>query len=252
MYIDEVGNPDMGSSDNPNHRFLSLTGVIIELNYVKDVFHPELEKLKTMHFEAHPDEPIVLHRKELMNAKNPFQALKNSARRESFDKDLIKLLNSWEYAVITVCLDKQKHRDTYVTWKYDPYHYCLAVLLERFNFWLNRRSVNGDVMAESRGGKEDMRLKQSFHGIWKNGTEYVRQEQFQQSLTSSQLKVKPKSANVSGLQLADVLAHPSRAEILDHRGLLGRPLARFSKKIIEILQNKYDIVNGAVLGKKFL
>ncbi|MEE8404332.1 MAG: DUF3800 domain-containing protein, partial [candidate division Zixibacteria bacterium] len=58
MYVDEVGNPDMGSSDNPNHRFLSLTGVIIELNYVKDVFHPELEKLKTKHFEAHPDEPI--------------------------------------------------------------------------------------------------------------------------------------------------------------------------------------------------
>ena len=39
-----------------------------------------------------------------------------------------------EYTVITVCLDKKKHRDTYTTWRYDPYHYCLAVLLERFNF----------------------------------------------------------------------------------------------------------------------
>ena len=28
MYIDEVGNPNLGSSDNPNHRFLSLTGVL--------------------------------------------------------------------------------------------------------------------------------------------------------------------------------------------------------------------------------
>ncbi len=28
IYIDEVGNPDLGSSDDPNHRFLSLTGVI--------------------------------------------------------------------------------------------------------------------------------------------------------------------------------------------------------------------------------
>jgi hypothetical protein len=26
IYIDEVGNPDLESSDNPNHRFLGLTG----------------------------------------------------------------------------------------------------------------------------------------------------------------------------------------------------------------------------------
>jgi hypothetical protein len=31
MYIDEVGNPDLGSSDNPIHRFLSLTGVIFDI-----------------------------------------------------------------------------------------------------------------------------------------------------------------------------------------------------------------------------
>ena len=31
IYIDEVGNPDLESSENPNHQFLSLTGVIIEL-----------------------------------------------------------------------------------------------------------------------------------------------------------------------------------------------------------------------------
>ena len=35
IYIDEVGNPDLKSSDNPNHRFLSLTGVILELGYVQ-------------------------------------------------------------------------------------------------------------------------------------------------------------------------------------------------------------------------
>jgi hypothetical protein len=36
MYIDEVGNPDLNSSDNPLHRFLSLTGVIVELEYVRE------------------------------------------------------------------------------------------------------------------------------------------------------------------------------------------------------------------------
>ncbi|GAG45940.1 unnamed protein product, partial [marine sediment metagenome] len=57
MYVDEVGNPDLKSSDNPNHRFLSLTGVIIDLAYVKSVLHPDMESLKERYCGSHPDEP---------------------------------------------------------------------------------------------------------------------------------------------------------------------------------------------------
>jgi len=107
-------------------------------------------------------------------------------------------------------------------------------------------------MAESRGGKEDMRLKGSFHRLWDKGTEYVEPSQFKESFTSSQLKVKPKSANVSGLQLADLIAHPSRSEILDEQGLLGRPLASFSNKVKKILEHKYDRRGETVFGRKFI
>jgi hypothetical protein len=160
MYVDEVGNPDLESSDNPNHRFLSLTGVIIELEYVRLVINPQMEALKHKYFTAHPDEPIVLHRKEILNRKPPFEGLRDPAMAEFFDLDLIDLLKKWEYTVITVCLDKRKHQEMYTVWRYDPYHYCLAILMERFNFWLNRREGQGDVMAESRGGKEDRRLSE--------------------------------------------------------------------------------------------
>ena len=34
MYIDEVGNSDLGASQDPNHRYLSLTGVVFDLAYV--------------------------------------------------------------------------------------------------------------------------------------------------------------------------------------------------------------------------
>lgn len=36
LYIDEVGNPDLGNTDNPNHRFLSLTGIIMDLKHVEE------------------------------------------------------------------------------------------------------------------------------------------------------------------------------------------------------------------------
>jgi hypothetical protein len=106
IYIDETGNADLRSSDNPNHRFLSLTGVIMNLDDVR-IIQPELEKLKMSFFGSHPDDPVVLHRKELLSAKSPFQNLREPEIRSKFDPELLKLLSAWDYTVITVCIDKQ-------------------------------------------------------------------------------------------------------------------------------------------------
>jgi len=46
MYIDEVGNSDLGASTDPNHRYLSLTGVIFELDYVATVAFPAMAAIK--------------------------------------------------------------------------------------------------------------------------------------------------------------------------------------------------------------
>jgi hypothetical protein len=117
---------------------------------------------------------------------------------------------------------------------------------------LEQRAGKGDVMAESRGGKEGMRLKESFSRLWNEGTEYMGPDRFHHVFTSKQLKVKPKSNNISGLQLADLIAHPSRNEILAENNLLDRPLAPFASKIVRILQGKYYQHEGRVFGKKFI
>jgi hypothetical protein len=252
MYIDEVGNPDLKSSENPLHRFLSLTGVIVNLAYVSETLFHEIENLKSKYFNSHPDDPIIFHRKELVNAKYPFRALKDEKIKSRFDKELLDCLRHWEYTVITVCLDKKAHKDTYQVWRYDPYHYCLALLLERYTFFLEQKDLKGDVMAESRGGKEDKRLKASYSKLWEEGTDYISQERFHGMFTSKQLKVKPKSNNISGLQIADIIAHPSRNEILNENKLLDRPLAPFAEKIIKILQTKYYQHHGRIFGKKFI
>ncbi len=252
IYIDEVGNPDLESSEDPNHRFLSLTGVILDLDYVQQVVHPQMEVLKGKYFSYHPDEPVVFHRSEMVNALPPFQALKDPEVRRNFDDELLRLLDAWEYSVTSVCLDKKKHKETYTVWRYDPYHYCLEVLLERFVFFLNRRQSHGDAFAESRGGKEDRRLKAAYIRLWEHGTNFVGPDQFQRALTSKQLKVKLKTNNISGLQLADLLAHPSRNEILKEQGLLQKDLAPFAQQVIAILGRKYDGWGGRPFGKKFL
>ena len=251
MYIDEVGNSDLESSDDPNHRHLSLTGVILDLEYGALTVHPQMEDIKRRFFTHHPDEPILFHRKEMINTTGPFSSLKTKELRERFDAELLNLLTTWNYTVITVCIDKKRHKETYSTWRFDPYHYCLAVLMERYVFFLNQNNIIGDVMAESRGGKEDIRLKESFNKLWKNGTDYVGIEQFQKRLTSGQLKIKSKSNNIAGLQIADLIAHPSRNEIFLDEGIKTE-LAPFGKKITEILQYKYYRKNEKIFGKKML
>ena len=90
IYIDETGNADLGSSNNPNHCFLTLTGVIINLDYVRTVLHPEMEKIKNELLHQHPDDPIIFHRKEMVNMKHPFERLRLPEVRDEFNKTILK------------------------------------------------------------------------------------------------------------------------------------------------------------------
>ena len=253
MYVDEAGNPDLESSANPNHRFLGLTGVIISLVEVREKLHPAFEDLKDRYFNQHPDEPVIFHRKEMINAKHPFEALGDPNVRKAFDAELLKLIAAIEFTALTVVIDKQEHARQYTTWRYAPYHYCMEILLKRYVLFLKRKQLIGDVMAESRGGKEDKKLKESFCRICEEGTNYISSDILQNCLTSKQLKVKLKSNNIAGLQLADLVAHPSRREILiEHRKIEDARKDLFAKEIEKILAKKYDKVGRKIYGKKIL
>lgn len=240
LYIDEVGNPDLSSSKDPNHRYLSLTGLIFDLAYVEERVFPDVERLKRRYFKSHPDDPVILHRKELVNREAPFDSLRDSNLEQSFNADILHLLHDLEYTVVTVVIDKAEHLKRYQSWRFDPYHYCLTVLVERYVHWLRGRFGQGDVMAESRGGKEDRRLKDSFERLYGRGSDFMGPEVLKERLTSKQLKVKAKSNNVAGLQLADLIAHPSYRAMLARRQRHSLP-QNFGGRIAKILEdNKYD------------
>jgi len=239
IYIDEVGNSDLGSSENPNHRYLSLTGLIFDLNYVKEVVTPAVEQLKQKYFPFHPDEPIILHRKELVNKKYPFNTLRDKKIEEAFNNEFLQLLSDLKFIVVSVLIDKSEHKIKYQTWKHDPYHYCLEILIERYFFFLESENAEGDVMIESRGGKEDIRLKRSYLRIFENGTQFIKAERLQKRLTSRELKVKPKMLNIACLQLADLVAHPSRRFMFRKYGIQEAKGFAFGDQITDIIEKKY-------------
>lgn len=248
IYIDEVGNSDLKSSEDPNHRYLSLTGVIFELGYVKDKVSNMLDGLKAKFFDSHPDDPIILHRKEMVNKKHPFRRLKNPSIEKEFNDEFINLLKDLNYEIITVLIDKLEHKNQYSVWTYDPYHYCLAVLVERFYKFLAKKNSIGDIMIESRGGKEDLRLKKSYSKIFHEGTNYIKPEVFQKVFTSRELKVKPKSANIAGLQIADLIAYPARQYVFEIYGIEKKLKQTFNDKIIEVIESKFVNFQGNKKG----
>lgn len=239
IYIDEVGTHDLVHADDPNQRFLSLTGVILESEYVLQVLQPELDQLKRTFFQRDPDVPVILHRKELVNKRYPFHPLRDPECEHRFNAALLDALTRWEYSVITVVLDKKAHRDRYQVWQYHPYHYCLAVMLERFVLFLHYGGSRGDVMVESRGGREDRKLKDSYSLLYTTRTTSIPAVRWQACLTSRELKVRPKNANIAGLQLADLVAHPSRRELLLEQRLIEDNRTVFGDQICAILQKKY-------------
>ena len=250
IYIDEVGNSDLKSSANEEHRFLCLTGIIFRLDYVSEVLQPELENLKVKYFGSHPDDPIVFHRKELVHKKYPFHVLADPAISKSFDEEFLQLLAKWDYKVIGVVIDKQEHNNNYAaTWKYDPYHYCQEILLERYKLFLNLQDASGDVMIESRGGKADMRLKKSFRTLMDKGTNYLTSAELNKRITSKELKVKAKGANVAGLQLADLIAHSVRRYVFKNILKMDDGKTTFSDSIIDILAaGKFFKYQGRIYG----
>lgn len=170
LYVDESGDHTYGDADDPAKSYLCLLGLFVEVEEYRTNFHPALENLKQIHFPHSPDEPVILHRKELVNRRGPFGRLKNPENEERFNTDFLEFLAQQNYKLIGVTIDKKAHIERYGDAAYHPYHYCVAALLERYCGFLNLYNAQGDVLAESRGGSEDAQLKEAYRTLFRTGT----------------------------------------------------------------------------------
>lgn len=256
LYIDESGDHTFYDTGEAGKRYLGLLSVIIESEYYRTTFQPRLESMKQTHFPHSPDEPVILHREDIMSKRGPFWRLREPANEEAFNKDFLDYCAGQQYRVIAVVIDKKSHNERYGEAAYHPYHYCLAALLERYCGLLNLRGDQGDVMAESRGGKEDRQLKEAYRAVYRAGTQWRRNSFFQTALSSGEIKVKPKSSNIAGLQFADLLAHPAKQSILIEGGQIDDPGDNFGRRLCECIEAKYNrqVYDGRVwgFGKIFL
>ena len=250
LYVDESGDHTYYESENPAKRYLGLTGIFIEHEYYRTTFQPEIERFKQTHFPHNPDEPVILHREDIINRRGPFWRLRDKEKEQAFNEGFLQFIREQDYRIVTVVVDKKTHIERYGEFAYNPYHYCLIALLERYCGFLNFSDAKGDVVAESRGGVEDKQLKEAYRVIYRVGSHWRGAGYFQRALTSQEIKVKPKSANIAGLQLADLLAYPSKQEILIEERRIDDPGENFGKQICQCIQVKYNkqVYEGRIKG----
>ena len=239
LYLDESGDHVYRETNEIAHRYLCLLGCWFRNpDYLK--FHEALEGLKTRHLPHHPDEPVILHRDDMINARKAFKNLRDHATRERFDSELLQVIQTGEFRVVAVVIDKQELRRSYGEAASHPYHLGLGFLLQRFAGFLNHVNRVGDILGESRGGKEDRLLKESYTRVFERGVWMTKAQAFQSALTSRELKLKPKGANIAGLQLADLLGHPVKQWVLKYYGHTDIELAPFAQRLMGVVQMKLN------------
>lgn len=239
LYIDESGDHTYNLLDDPSHRFLALLGVWFRQADAYVAFADHMEEFKRGIFGPRPDKPVVLHRSAIVNRKGAFGVLCDPKVEEKFNTGLLKLIEQGRFMMVCVVIDKQKHLNRYAS-PFHPYHYCLAAMLDRYSGWLGYKTAVGDVMAESRAREEDLQLKQAYQRVYESGTLMFGHEHHQRALTSREIKLQPKRANIAGLQLADLLAYPVKQALLVERGEIPDPGDIFGKRIYRLAEAKFN------------
>jgi len=249
LYLDEVGTDDLGHTHIDNHRYLSLTGVAIEIDHARDFLSPKFDRIKARIFDHDPDDPIHFHRSDIVQRKKQFWKLNDEKVRELFDRLMFHTFENCQFSVITALIDKHEMMQKSYWQQNHPYHFAMSIIVEKYTQFLERKSDIGDIMPEGRKGKKDKQLQLEFNRVRNEGTSYVNAERIQQRIPGSKLKIRYKRDNIAGLQLCDLIAHPSHMnirEMREHDVALGK----YARRVSNLLQqSKYDRSNwGKVNG----
>jgi hypothetical protein len=236
LFIDEVGHDNLKASSSSQEKHLCLLGVILNGRGHLDL----TQRMNTLKVDCFGNANAILHRRDIIDRTPPFDTLKDPEIVNKYNAGMMAIFQEAQYTALAVQIDKQAHIAKYRVWQFRPYQYCLTVIVERYVSWLKDlsakigRTQTGDVIVEWRGVKPNRYLEESYSRLYRNGTENVCAADMRKYLSSSQLKIENKEANVAGLQLADLLASPANRYLVCRNAGI-RMTAPFGREVMKIL-----------------
>jgi Protein of unknown function (DUF3800) len=208
LFLDESGDHNLSAID-PQYPLFVLGGVIIDRAYAEGPLVAAFDRFKRAHFGR---TDIVLHTADIVRNRNGFEGLKDPVVRMRFLGELNALVASLEFSVVACAIRKDHHLARYGVAALDPYLLSLDLLVERFCFDLRSSRQNGLIVAEQRDATLDRQLDLAWLNLKVQGTRYVSATEITASVDG--LTLRPKRANIAGLQLADLVVSPIGRHVL--------------------------------------
>ncbi|MCR2833012.1 DUF3800 domain-containing protein [Parerythrobacter lacustris] len=235
MFIDDTGDVSNSTTNLPQNRFASITGVIFERDYLFSTFEPGFRKLVGRHFG---DENLVLHRRKMVKPpkQGPFSVLHDQTKRDAWDRGCLDMMTRAAYTVITVSLDKVAYYYHHPKAKLDVYETLIQNSLERYFYFLRHRGI-GDVIVEAQNPGTDQAIAERYRDVYDNGTEHISADKIQSVLSSREINIESKSKGYPGLQFADLMARPSFAHCRAVYMKDTSDLTAFARNIAPILED---------------
>src|ERR1700738_2790263 len=118
LFFDETGNGDLHAAEkDPNQRYLSLTALVIRQDRHDSDTTNQLDTLKGNIFGK---QNVILHRREIIDAKGDFAILKDAEVRAKFNTEFAALVGRLLRPAFTLSIDKQEHLEKYKVWQFSP------------------------------------------------------------------------------------------------------------------------------------
>lgn len=209
-FLDESGDQSLTSIDKDFPVFVLCLVVIKRSDYVETVI-PQITALKLKHWNH---EGINFHSSDIRKEKGDFAFLQTDPNlRAAFLGDISALMQDLPYTFFVAGIRKEQHLKRYGDAAQCPYELSLTFILERLLHFAKENSVTSlPIIAERRGKNEDSSLERFFYKLLATGSHYHPAYEFQQM--NATIEFRKKIANIAGIQIADLVAHPCARQII--------------------------------------
>ncbi len=230
VFIDESGNHNLNylHAKDPYNIFVLGALCISESEY-KQLDH----RLKLLKKELFNEEDIILHTVEITRPNKSKNILNDKFNNPDFRKrfytEINLLIEATDFEIVTCLIRKSELWVQVGANAVDPYIYSLNLLLDRI--LMRCQDQNCKIYPEKRDNTENIKIELEFLRAKNAGT-----EQFSGADVSNKVEefvLKDKKANISGLQLIDLIVTPIG------RNFLGKKKKEAGHEVsYEVIQKK--------------
>lgn len=189
------------TNKTPKNPFFCFAGFIIKRSDYENILLKKISNLKAKCFGK---TDVVLHYTDMKNNKGDFEVFKtDSALRNKFWTELVKIIDSLNISIIGVYYDVNLMKDSFGSGAVTNYDIAFRYLLENYTHFLKTNNGIGSICVESRTFKENMFLQRNYFDYFTNGSIFYNNKDTEKHLASIGFTIK--GDNCIGLQIADII-----------------------------------------------